>query len=240
MTAGLRTQLTEAAAEAVHTRDVGRLEDIIRLHAAHDISAEQIADALRERSYAVDLRQRPAVLATERLLRLMGYAVGLPAERTVSRYARDMHLLARFDQGTVAERRERPAAKILWREEIDAIVAALREMFPDDNLLGVERAGDVAGIAAQVEQTFAGQALYPSVEKRAAALLYLMVKDHPFVDGNKRVGAMLFARFHQLNQVFPSATLPASSLAPLTLMVAASDPSDKDRVLEFVEGMLAA
>src|SRR5215470_9303401 len=69
-----------------------------------------------------------------------------------------------------------------------------------DHRLGRERGDALEGILGNIEQTFGGQPLYPSVEERAAALLYFIIKDHPFSDGNKRIGSLLFVHYLVKNE----------------------------------------
>lgn len=89
-------------------------------------------------------------------------------------------------------------------------------------IFGQERGDGLAGILGAVQQTFAGQDLYASVEEKAANLLYFVIKDHPFVDGNKRIGSFLFLLFLRLNR--DVLNFDNRSLVALTLLTAASDP----------------
>ena len=90
-------------------------------------------------------------------------------------------------------------------------------------------------------QTFGGQELYPSLEEKAANLLYLIIKNHPFVDGNKRIGALLFLKFlydnlspEELFKKFNSNTLTA-----LCYLVAASPTEQKDQLIKLIMNFIA-
>lgn len=103
------------------------------------------------------------------------------------------------------------------------------------NLFGQERQKDsVAGIVGNVFQSFGGHDLYPSVEEKAAHLLYFMVKNHPFADGNKRSGAFAFVWFLNKARLLNTSRMTAEALTALTLLVAESNPRDKDRMVGLV------
>ncbi|MBC6414492.1 MAG: Fic family protein [Chromatiales bacterium] len=89
-----------------------------------------------------------------------------------------------------------------------------------------------------IYQTFSGKDLYPSIEEKAAHLLYFIVKNHPFVDGNKRIGAFIFIWFLNLNKLLYSAKgskrIADNALIALTLLVAESKTKDKDTVINLI------
>ncbi|MBI4995036.1 virulence protein RhuM/Fic/DOC family protein [Candidatus Peregrinibacteria bacterium] len=102
-------------------------------------------------------------------------------------------------------------------------------------LFGSERGGQsVSGIVGNIFQTFDGKDLYPTVEEKAAHLLYFMVKNHPYVDGNKRSGAFSFVWFLKQAGILNPARLTAEALTALTLFVAESSPKDKDKMVGLV------
>lgn len=102
-------------------------------------------------------------------------------------------------------------------------------------LFAAQRGGQsVAGIVGNVFQTFGGEDLYPTVEEKAAHLLYFMVKNHPFVDGNKRSGAFAFVWFLKGAGLLNPARLSAEALTALTLFLAESHPKDKDKMVGLV------
>lgn len=102
-------------------------------------------------------------------------------------------------------------------------------------LFATQRGGQsVAGIVGNIFQTFGGEDLYPTVEEKAAHLLYFMVKNHPFVDGNKRSGAFAFVWFLKGAGLLNPARLSAEALTALTLFVAESHPKDKERMVGLV------
>lgn len=99
-------------------------------------------------------------------------------------------------------------------------------------------AGSVEGIVGNVMQSFGGKALYQTVEEKAAHLLYFMVKNHPFVDGNKRSGAFAFVWFLRKAKVKSMRNINPNALTALTLLIAESNPEKKDQMVALVTQML--
>ncbi len=108
------------------------------------------------------------------------------------------------------------------------------------DIFGMERSkGSVAGIIGNVMQSFGGRELYESAEEKAAHLLYFMVKNHPFVDGNKRSGAFTFVWFLKQANILDVSKLTSSALTALTILVASSDPKDKEKVVSLILNLIA-
>ena len=106
-------------------------------------------------------------------------------------------------------------------------------------LFAQERAsGSVEGIVGNVMQSFGGQALYKTAEEKAAHLLYFMVKNHPFSDGNKRSGAFAFVWFLRKAKIRGARNINPASLTALTLLVAESDPARKEQMTALITQML--
>ncbi len=107
------------------------------------------------------------------------------------------------------------------------------------DIFGVEKnPGSVAGIVGNVMQSFNNQDVYSSVEEKAAHLLYFMVKNHPFTDGNKRSGAFAFIWFLQQAKILDIAKLTPPALTALTIMVAESDPKHKDKIINLILNLI--
>ena len=103
------------------------------------------------------------------------------------------------------------------------------------DLFAAERNRDaLAGIVGNVMQAFGGADVYPSIESKAAHLLYFIVKNHPFVDGNKRTGAYSFVWFLNRAKVLDMTRITPEALTAITLLIAASDPKDKDKLVKLV------
>ena len=98
--------------------------------------------------------------------------------------------------------------------------------------------GSIEGIVGNVMQSFGGKVLYPSVEEKAAHLLYFMVKNHPFVDGNKRSGAWAFLWLLRKTKLKAIQSINPNALTALTLLIAESDPKKKNLMIALVTQML--
>ncbi len=88
-------------------------------------------------------------------------------------------------------------------------------------------------------QSFGGKELYDSAEEKAAHLLYFMVKNHPFTDGNKRSGAYAFVWFLRQAKILDTARITPPALTTITILVAESDPSRKDNMIKLILALLA-
>ena len=97
----------------------------------------------------------------------------------------------------------------------------------------------MAGIVGNVMQSFGGKEIYESAEEKAAHLLYFMVKNHPFTDGNKRSGAFAFVWFLKQASILDVSKLTPSALTALTILVASSNPKDKDKVVSLIMNLIA-
>lgn len=103
------------------------------------------------------------------------------------------------------------------------------------DLFAAERtAHALEGIVGNVMQAFGGADVYPSVESKAAHLLYFVVKNHPFIDGNKRTGAYSFIWFLNKAKALDTKRLTPEALTAITLLIAESDPKDKDKLVKLV------
>ncbi|OGH86187.1 MAG: death-on-curing protein [Candidatus Magasanikbacteria bacterium RIFOXYC12_FULL_33_11] len=131
----------------------------------------------------------------------------------------------------------------LTGKELTEAIAKLRETLikkgEASNLFAQEKKeGSVEGIIGNVMQSFAGNSLYKTVEEKAAHLLYFMVKNHPFTDGNKRSGAFAFVWFLRKTKVKGSSNINPSALTALTLLIAESHPSKKEQMTNLVTTLL--
>ncbi|MFH1178456.1 MAG: virulence protein RhuM/Fic/DOC family protein [bacterium] len=107
------------------------------------------------------------------------------------------------------------------------------------DIFGKERSeGSVAGIVGNVMQSFGEKELYPTAEEKAAHFLYFMVKNHPFIDGNKRGGAFSFIWFLRQANILDASKLTPSALTALTIMVAESRPEHKEKVIKLILNLI--
>lgn len=106
-------------------------------------------------------------------------------------------------------------------------------------LFGAERSrGSVEGIVGNVMQSFGGNSMYPTIEEKAVHLLYFMVKNHPFIDGNKRSGAYAFIWFLNNVKMLDKSRITPPALTAITLLVAESNPKNKERMIHLILQLL--
>ena len=121
-------------------------------------------------------------------------------------------------------------------------IGGLKEKFGGSSLFGVEKDASFHSSIGQIYQTWDGKDLYPSIEEKAAMLLYLVVKNHSFVDGNKRIAATLFLWFMQNNGILYRADgtkrISDASLVALTLMIAESHTDEMDTMIKVVVSLI--
>ncbi len=121
-------------------------------------------------------------------------------------------------------------------------IRSLKEKFGGSNLFGVEKDASFHSSIGQIYQTWGGKDLYPSIEEKASMLLYLVVKNHSFVDGNKRIAATLFLWFMQNNGILyrpdGSKRIADASLVALTLMIAESHTEEMDTIVKVVVNLI--
>jgi prophage maintenance system killer protein len=153
--------------------------------------------------------------------------------RVVTDYTLALNLLDDYDHRRVAiHSTTRRSVKSVEHAEARRIVDQLREKFGATRLFGREKDDSLRSSLGAITQTFAKREVYPSLEEKAAHLLYFVVKNHPFVDGNKRIGAALFLWFLEKNGALyradDSKRIADNALVAMTLLIAESRPAEKD------------
>ena len=160
-------------------------------------------------------------------------------QRVMLQHACDFDRLADYDRGSLTTPPETPATQQVDFADVASLVTVLRARYPDDTRLGIAKDESIHGVLGQIDQTFGGQDLYETAEKKAANLLYMVVKDHPFGDGNKRTGAALFAYFLDRNGIDLETAIPGNMLTALTLIAEASAPAKKDETIALIRCQIA-
>jgi DNA ligase (NAD+) len=160
----------------------------------------------------------------------------------VRNYTKSWSLLLKYDE----DRLELPNASIeicevfSYAEAKKAIKNLYNELKDKDeatNLFGKEKSNELDGIIGNLNQTFGRNALYPSNYERAAHLLYFIIKDHPFVDGNKRIGSFLFMLYLESANI-SIIKVSDNTLVALALLVAESEPAQKDLIIRLIVNLL--
>lgn len=158
--------------------------------------------------------------------------------KVITDYADSLKLLEEYDKGKLVIDSPKREAERLDAEVLKSEIDRLRLALDTSNLFGVEREGGYADTLDRVFQAFGGQEVYPSIEEKAANLFYLIIKNHPFVDGNKRIGAYTFLRFLEVNGLLyrdnGSRAIEQNAIVAMALMVAQSPDEDKEQMVRLV------
>ena len=161
----------------------------------------------------------------------------------VADYAYALEVLDDYDHQRVrmGEVSPGPVAALVL-DEARQVIVRMGERFGASHLFGREKDDGLEGSLSAVMQTFDGQEVYPSLEEKAAHLLYFLVKNHHFVDGNKRIAAALFLWFLQKNQALyrtdGGKRIADNALVAMTLLIAESRPDEKDVLTRVVVNLI--
>ena len=204
----------------------------------YTLNAHQLAERGLDEAFAsLDLLSR--TLRNEALLTDAGQAV----VELITGYADTWRLLVKYDEDEIPlPPGAKPSSGVLDADTAQAAITSFRDELmarqEASTFFGNERERDALGsILGNIEQTMFGEPLYRSREEKAAHLLYFVVKDHPFTDGNKRIASLLFLLY--LTQEKVAHELNPKALTALTLLVAASEPSSKDLMIRLIMNLLA-
>jgi prophage maintenance system killer protein len=164
----------------------------------------------------------------------------------IARYTRTFLLLQRYDEGLLVDPKGIPGGMLPpageARTEITRLKRDLIGRGEATDLFGREREEGLSAVLGNLEQSVFGEPAYPTIESKAAHLLYFVIKNHPFSDGNKRIGSFLFVDFLNRNgRLFENGgpVINDIGLAALALLVAESDPKDKEILIRLIMNMLA-
>ena len=165
----------------------------------------------------------------------------------IAGYAKTLSLLEQYDKGNIEAAKGSKSSLILKYVDCIKIIAKVRMDLIAKNqasdLFGNERDENFEGITGALYQTFSGNELYPTLEDKAAHLLYLIIKDHPFSDGNKRIGAFLFVYFlDKTNSLYRDSgerKINDNALTALALLVAQSDRKEKEVMIKIIKSLIA-
>ena len=199
-----------------------------------DLRAKEDVKRLREVEKMMGLVRR---LTTTKLLDA-GEANGVL--EVISRYAGSFKTLEEYDEGHIDLKflNKKRRQKELTVEMCNSAVEQLRKKVKGGDLFGKMRGGMFEGSLVAIFQSFDGKELYPSVPEKAANLLYFVIKDHPFYDGNKRIGALLFILFLTLNDCHLTANgetkISDRALTAVALLIAESEPKEKGLIVSLV------
>ena len=164
--------------------------------------------------------------------------------KVVTDYSMALSLLDQYDhqQLTIRDTTSPTPFALTYAAAHAAIIRMAAQSGMHSDLFGREKDQSFQSSIGAIYQTFGGRELYPSIEEKAAHLLYFVVKNHSFVDGNKRIAAFLFVWFLDANRILyrqdGTKRLADNALVALTLLIAESKPSDKDILIKVLVNMI--
>lgn len=160
----------------------------------------------------------------------------------ISKYHKSFKALEEYDAGHIVFKKSKKAQKNLDEKQCLRIVEELKRGVKDDVYFGRLRGDSFGASIEAIFQTFDGKDVYKTVAEKAANLLYLVIKDHPFYDGNKRIGALLFVVFLTINDFHLAENgetkISDRALTALALLIAESEPREKDLIVALICKML--
>ena len=161
-------------------------------------------------------------------------------------YSKTLTLLEQYDKEEVNLHKEGKGKFILDHEIVKNVILEVKKELVNkkeaSEFFGQENGEKLKGLMGAIYQTFEKKELYPSIEEKAAHLLYFIIKDHPFIDGNKRTASFLFVYFLDKNKYLYRETgekkINDNALTALALLIAVSDPREKDKLIKIVTNLL--
>ena len=165
----------------------------------------------------------------------------------IRQYTKSIDLLEQYDKKRVKRIRGSKTSYVVTYDEAKIVISELKKNLQDSKaqtgMFAVETSDRLKGIIGNLNQTFGSVELYKSAEEKAANLLYMVIKDHPFVDGNKRTGSILFIHFLDRNNILYRTNgerkINDNALVALALLVAISNPIEKDILIKVIMGLLS-
>ncbi len=214
---------------------------VLREHLIHGYSLDRV----RFEKNAVELEAALKLVKKAAAGQALTTEQGRGLVDVIARYTQTFLWLQRYDEGLLSVPVGHPGGELPTLEDarwgIAHLKADLMARAEATELFGQERGDAFAALLGNLQQTVFGEPAYPSVESKAAHLLYFVIKNHPFSDGNKRSGAFLFVDFLARNGRLIYKGVPIINeigLAALALLVAESDPNSKDIMIRLIENML--
>ena len=168
--------------------------------------------------------------------------IGTETIQLIMSYTKTWHLLLAYDEGELAlpsQENEIEANALRYDTALKAIETLKTDLAAKNEataLFGNEREHGLESILGNIEQTFGGEALYKTIEERAAHILYFIIKDHPFSDGNKRIGCLIFLLYLKLQHC--TIKINDNGLVALALLIAESAPSQKELMIRLIVNLL--
>jgi death-on-curing family protein len=167
--------------------------------------------------------------------------------RVITDYANTWATLQQYDKGKLQTKKTTKVKNVLdYNVSCEAILRlkdSLIKKKEASDLFGRERDDTLKGVLGSINQSFGGKELYLSIEEKASHLIYFVIKNHPFIDGNKRIGSLLFILFLARNKYLfnkkGEKKFSDNALVALALLVAESDPKQKDIIIKLIINFIA-
>ena len=156
--------------------------------------------------------------------------------KVIGKYYKALDLLEEYDHDMIKNKKGFSDSNIITYNDCRNIIDNLKYSKTSE-IFGKERGDLFKGILGNIYQSFAGQDVYPTIQEKGANLLYLLIKDHPFTDGNKRIAATLFIyflNFYGMLYKDGAEIIDNKTLAALTLLIAESNPKEKNVIIDLV------
>ena len=195
------------------------------------------------KGYSINQKRLDALNKTiEIQSRMLASSLDIDAKEVLSvieTYSNALSLLDDYDHGTISKPKGKNSIYELTYKECRELIDSMKF---NSSVFGIEKEkGKLEGILAAIYQNVFGEELYPSIEEKAANLLYFIIKDHPFADGCKRIGASIFLEFLNKNKhliIDGKQIVSNSALVAITLMIAESRPEEKETMVRLVMNFL--
>jgi len=164
----------------------------------------------------------------------------------LANYAKTLTLLSEYDQGKLKTAKGKKAKFILSHKECQEVIKIIKKELISNgqasHFFGQEADARFEGVISWLYQTFGKKELYSTIVDKAAHVLYLIIKDHPFTDGNKRIASFLFVYFLDKNDYLYRETgekkINDNALTALVLLTAKSNPAEKDILIKIITNLL--
>ena len=160
--------------------------------------------------------------------------------KTINKYSNALNLLDDYDHRKIVKPKGTKSDKIITYENCIDLIGLLK-FNEESDIFALERNKGLSSIINNIYQSFGGVDVYPSIEEKAANFLYLIIKNHTFIDGNKRIAATLFIYFLEFYNILyknDERVIDNNSLVALTLLIAESNPKEKEIMIDLIMNFL--
>jgi death-on-curing family protein len=190
-----------------------------------------------------ELKQTVELLANTLVNQKLVHSEGEEILSVIQSYSKTWDILIKYDEDRleVPKFQQFEVNELSYNSALVAIVSIKQDLIAKQEaseLFGNEKDNSLKGILGSIYQTFDGEDLYPSLEEKAAHLIYFVIKNHPFSDGNKRIGCFLFLLFMSKNKNLSPNIPSPEALTAMALLIAESDPAQKDLIIKLVMNLI--